>query len=68
MPIPILADAIFKGVSSIPFAVSILKTLPWLVLIYVLKSYFGGASNTSERVMHSKVVLITVSVFSLATD
>ncbi len=60
MPIPILAEAIFNGVSSIPFATPILKTAPWLILIYLLKTYFGGASNTSERLMHSKVVVITV--------
>ena len=60
MPIPLLADALFEGISSIPFAIPILKALPWLILIVVLKLYFGGASNTSERLMHSKVVMITV--------
>ena len=64
MPLPLLADAIFKGISSIPFAIPVLKTLPWLVLVYLLKYYFGGASNTSERLMHSKVIMITVRIVS----
>ncbi len=61
MPIPILAEVAQKGVSSIPYVVPALKILPWLVLVCIAKWYFGGASNTSERLMKSKVVLITVS-------
>lgn len=60
MPVPLLADVLSNGITSIQFAVPILKALPWLVLIYFLKLYFGGASNTSERLMHSKVIMITV--------
>ncbi|KAI9836571.1 MAG: hypothetical protein M1819_001203 [Sarea resinae] len=59
MPLPLLADAIFNGPSSIPYGYAILKAIPCLFLIYVLKVYFGGATNRSERVMHSKVVMIT---------
>jgi hypothetical protein len=61
MPLPIVAEAFAKGLSKIPFAYTVLKTLPWLLAIYALKVYFGGRSNRSERVMHSKVVIITVS-------
>ena len=61
MPIPLFADVVFKGVDAVPFGLPILKALPWVVLTWVLKWYFGGASNTSERLMHSKVVMITVS-------
>lgn len=60
MPIPLFADVVFKGKDAVPFAVPILKALPCVVLTWVLKWYFGGASNTSERLMHSKVVMITV--------
>lgn len=60
MPIPLLADVLSNGIVAIPFAVPVLKALPWLVLLYLLKFYFGGASNSSERLMHSKVVMITV--------
>jgi hypothetical protein len=37
-----------------------LRIIPIIGVIYGLKRYFGGASNRSERVMHSKVVMITV--------
>ena len=60
MPVPLLADVIFRGVDAIPFAVPILKALPWVALIWTLKWYFGGANNASERLMHSKVVMMTV--------
>ncbi|KAI9821675.1 MAG: hypothetical protein M1827_002256 [Pycnora praestabilis] len=59
MPIPIIAEALFKGLGSIPYSYTILKIVPWIVLVYLLKLYFGGARNTSERLMHSKVVMIT---------
>lgn len=60
MPIPLLGDLVFKGVHSVPFAVPILKTLPCLLIVYLLKIYFGGARNTSERLMRSKIIMITV--------
>ncbi|KAL9125975.1 MAG: hypothetical protein Q9217_004890 [Psora testacea] len=59
MPIPLLADIAFRGIGVIPFAVPILKILPWLILLWLLKLYFGGASNNSERLMRSKVVMMT---------
>jgi hypothetical protein len=60
MPLPLLAEVFFKGISAVPFAIPILKVLPWIALIIILKLYFGGASNSSERLMHSKVVMVTV--------
>ncbi|KAE9965366.1 hypothetical protein EG328_009792 [Venturia inaequalis] len=54
MPIPLVASALEQGLSRIPHAYTILKTLPWIGGIYGLKRYFAGASNTSERNMHSK--------------
>ncbi|KAI9822809.1 MAG: hypothetical protein M1826_000388 [Phylliscum demangeonii] len=59
MPLPIIAEVIFHGLSAVPFARPALKTVPWLLLIYLLKRYFGGATNRSERLMHSKVVMMT---------
>ncbi|PYH72889.1 putative oxidoreductase [Aspergillus vadensis CBS 113365] len=59
MPIPIITTAITEGTNSIPHLWSILKLLPWAVVLAALKYYFGGARNTSERLMHSKVVMIT---------
>ena len=61
MPIPLIGDLIFKGVDSVPFVYPILKVIPWLAALFLAKVWFGGASNKSERVMHSKVVMITVN-------
>lgn len=65
MPIPLIAEGLFGGLSNIPYAYTVLKALPWLALLYFLKVYFGGARNTSERLMHSKIVMITVSQIRL---
>ncbi|KAK2737664.1 hypothetical protein FQN57_007471 [Myotisia sp. PD_48] len=59
MPIPILEQTISKGISSIPYAYPILKSIGYLTGTWALKRYFGGAVNPSERVMHSKVVMVT---------
>ncbi|KAL8927329.1 MAG: hypothetical protein Q9172_001407 [Xanthocarpia lactea] len=59
MPIPILLEIANRGISSVPLVVPTLKLLPWLALIFISKWYFGGASNASERLMKSKVVMIT---------
>jgi hypothetical protein len=61
MPIPLVAEAFQEGLSKLPYIYTILKTLPWIGGVYGLKSYFAGASNFSERNMHSKVVMMTVS-------
>ncbi len=60
MPIHILASVVFEGVPFLPFVIPLLKALALLLLTWLLKIYFGGASNTSERLMHSKVIMITV--------
>lgn len=60
MPIPIIAHGIQEGISAIPYAWTVLRIAPWLLLLAALKYYFGGARNTSERLMASKVVMVTV--------
>lgn len=60
MPIPLIVQGIREGVGSIPHAYTVLKVVPWVLLVAALKYYFGGARNSSERVMHSKVIMITV--------
>lgn len=60
MPIHILAGAVFEGVPLLPFVIPLLKTLSLLFSVWLLKICFGGASNNSERLMHSKVIMITV--------
>ncbi|KAL9639564.1 MAG: hypothetical protein Q9164_000841 [Protoblastenia rupestris] len=59
MPIPILADIASRGIGNLPFVLPILKALPLFVVLWLLKQFFGGANNTSERLMRSKVVMIT---------
>ncbi|KAK7534684.1 hypothetical protein IWX49DRAFT_294646 [Phyllosticta citricarpa] len=59
MPVPIATQVVFDGIGSIPFAWTVIKLVPWLLALYVLKRYFGGSVNTSERKMHAKVVLLT---------
>ncbi|KAF2018818.1 NAD(P)-binding protein [Aaosphaeria arxii CBS 175.79] len=59
MPLNILAQISADGLSSIPFGHTLVKVVPLLVLLYLLKWYFNGAVNTSERNMHSKVIMIT---------
>lgn len=61
MPVNFLAEIFYHGPSSIPYFWPVLKATGLTLFIAVLKLYFGGASNTSERNMHSKVVLMTVS-------
>lgn len=60
MPIPIIVKGIADGLDSIPWIWSVFRYAPWVLLIVVLKYYFGGARNISERLMHSKVVMVTV--------
>lgn len=60
MPIPLLAEG-FWGNLSIPYGWTILKSLPFVFVGYLLKLYFGGAKCQSERNMYSKVVMVTVS-------
>ncbi|PTU25310.1 hypothetical protein P175DRAFT_0498428, partial [Aspergillus ochraceoroseus IBT 24754] len=59
MPIPLITKGVTEGLSSIPYSYTVLRVVPWLLLVAVLKYYFGGARNSSERLMHSKVVMIT---------
>lgn len=61
MPVPLFNNVLVQGIDSIPFVYPILKAIPWVILTWIMKWYFGGASNSSERMMHSKVVMVTVN-------
>lgn len=65
MVLPFVAQAIEEGFDSIPYAGpvvwQILKLLPWVLGAYAIKAYCSGKSNPSERNMHGKVILVTVS-------
>jgi NAD(P)-dependent dehydrogenase (short-subunit alcohol dehydrogenase family) len=61
MPVEILGTVLFSddGLDSIPYLATILKAIFTLSILYLIKLYFSGASNTSERVLHGKVAIIT---------
>lgn len=61
MPVNIIATAFSEGLSAIPLGWTAVKVVPVLALLYLLKWFFNGAVNGSERDMHSKVVMVTVS-------
>jgi hypothetical protein len=61
MPVNILAQAFSEGLDTIPLGWAVVKTAPFLAVLYLLKWFFNGATNGSERNMHSKVVMVTVS-------
>jgi hypothetical protein len=61
MPVNILATVFSEGLGAIPLGWTIVKVVPFLAVLYLLKWYFNGATNGSERNMHSKVVIVTVS-------
>ena len=60
MPVPLLAEGFGRGLGDIPYAWTIIKAVPWIGLIYLLKIYFSGAKCQAERLMHGKVVMVTV--------
>jgi NAD(P)-dependent dehydrogenase (short-subunit alcohol dehydrogenase family) len=59
MPVPIISQVLFDGFSATPYASIILKITLTLGVLYAIKYYFSGATNTSERVLHGKVAIIT---------
>ena len=60
MPIPLLAEGFGRGISGIPYVWTIVQVVVAIGVVTLLKSYFGGATCGSERVMHGKVVMVTV--------
>jgi uncharacterized membrane protein (DUF106 family) len=68
MPVNILAQAFSEGLSSIPLGWTVVKVVPIFALLYLLKWYFNGAVNQSERNMHSKVVMVTVKSAIIAFE
>ena len=65
MPLPILAEVLWKGLSSIPYAYVGLKIALLGAVVGLVKYYFEGARNPSERPMHGKVVIVTVRSLNL---
>ena len=61
MPIPVLGEIFFNGLSAVPYADTVLfKFAPWVTLVYLLRRWFGGARDNNDRVLHGKVIMVTV--------
>lgn len=61
MPLPFLADVVVKG---LPLGLKwwdVTRVIAGIGLIVLIKLYSAGRANRSERTMHSKVIMITVS-------
>lgn len=61
----IVGHAYSEGLSSIPCIYPVLKIGTCVTGVTLLKRFFGGATNKSDRLMHSKVVMVTVWSFVL---
>lgn len=60
MPIPFLAELVFNGIPGGISYWSVIKPFLTITVLVAIKRYCSGASNSSERQMHSKVIMITV--------
>ncbi|KAG0653058.1 putative oxidoreductase [Hyphodiscus hymeniophilus] len=59
MPIHIAAEAFYNGFPNLPSWWTMLQVATVFAVVALLKWYSTGASNSSERNMHGKVVMIT---------
>ncbi|KFY80166.1 hypothetical protein V499_00923 [Pseudogymnoascus sp. VKM F-103] len=59
MIIPLIAEAIFNGISFDIDYWNILKIVALVAVIVLVKLYCRGATNLAERQLHSKVVIVT---------
>ncbi|RDL39989.1 putative retinol dehydrogenase 13 [Venustampulla echinocandica] len=59
MPLPFIAEFFWVGIPGLPSAWTTLKGLVAIAIISAVKWLCIGATNTSERKLHSKVVMIT---------
>lgn len=59
MPVNFLGSLAFEGTKSVPYWDQIVKYGPWVLTTGLVKRYFSGATNTWERGMHGRVVIVT---------
>ena len=64
MPIPMIIEVLRGGPAKFLRLTPLLRVLPWLSAVVALKYYFGGARNRAERLLHGKVVMVTVGCAS----
>lgn len=68
MPVPLIAEGFGRGLDNIPYAWSVIKLIPWIGLLALLKVYFSGAKCKAERLMHGKVIMVTVCTLDPPRD
>lgn len=68
MPIDIISSAIFDGPDTIPGWPYIKTYVPILSAVAAVKYYFGGSSNTFDRNMHGRVILVTGGTSGLGAE
>jgi NAD(P)-dependent dehydrogenase (short-subunit alcohol dehydrogenase family) len=59
MPVNFIGAVFFEGTKVIPYYEQIKRYGPYVVGVGLMKRYFMGTSNTWERQLHGRVVLIT---------
>ncbi|TAQ86957.1 hypothetical protein B7494_g4716 [Chlorociboria aeruginascens] len=59
MPIPFVAEHLWKGVKGVPDGWTLLKAAAAILVIVAIKWYSRGRPNTSERKLHGKVIIVT---------
>ena len=61
MPLNILGTVVMEGTSAIPYYDHLKVYVPIVAGVGAIKWVFTGASNTWERKLHGKVIIMTVS-------
>lgn len=67
MPIPFFIHIVQDGFQNALWLLPVAKVLPWLGLIWLIKTYFAGYTSKAERNMHGKVILVTVCPSTLSS-
>lgn len=64
MPIDVMTQVFYDGLDSVPWIANLLPVVrpvaPYAAALILLRWYFSGAKNPHERVMNSRVVMVTV--------
>ncbi|AOW03652.1 hypothetical protein B0I72DRAFT_139104 [Yarrowia lipolytica] len=59
MPLNIIQTLATEGKDAVPYFDQIAVAVPVLGVVSLLKTYFGGSTNTWQRDMHGRVVIMT---------
>ncbi|KAI0132062.1 hypothetical protein BJ170DRAFT_229412 [Xylariales sp. AK1849] len=60
MPLPFLASTIFNGLPAwVPDPLILFTVVAVVGTLYAIKAYSSGTTNTSEKDMHGKVIMVT---------